>query len=96
MPQLIDDATRIRVIRVLVRMSAAEFGKRLGVRGQTVTDWEHGRYEPRPVTRQKMWDLCNERGIAFLPSGMPVPYHATLTLKEKEPKNGGEGTSRTV
>jgi transcriptional regulator with XRE-family HTH domain len=82
MPLLIDDATRIRVIRALVGMTTAHFAKHLGCQPGAVTDWEHGRSEPRSPLRKKLWELCHERGIAFLPCGMPVPYHATLTLKE--------------
>lgn len=82
MPQLIDDATRIRCIRALVGMTTGDFAKYLGVGVGSVTEWEHGRASPRASMNRRLLALCHERGIAFLPCGMPVPYHATLTLKE--------------
>jgi DNA-binding transcriptional regulator YiaG len=82
MPQLIDDATKIRVIRALVGMTTGAFAKYLCVQPGAVTDWEHGRSSPRATMSRRMLALCHERGIAFLPCGMPLPYHATLTLKE--------------
>lgn len=95
MPQLIDDATRIRVIRALVGMTTAQFAQRLAVRPDAVTQWEHGRLSPRTANQQRLRELCCERGIAILPCGMPVPYYAVLTLKEHT--NGtGKGIGCTV
>lgn len=91
---LIDDATRVRVIRALVGMTSAAFAKYLGVGVGSVTDWEHGRSSPRSAHARHMLALCHERGIAFLPCGMPVPYHATLTIKESI--NGGKGVTNTI
>lgn len=82
MTQLIDEATRVRVIRALVGMTTGDFAAHLCVLPGAVTDWEKGRSEPRSTHRRHILALCHERGIAFLPCGMPVPYHATLTLKE--------------
>ena len=79
---LIDDATKVRVIRALVGMTSADFAKYLGVRVDTITQWEHGRHTPSRVHARHMLALCHERGIAILPCGMPIPYHAVLTLKE--------------
>ncbi len=41
------DAERIAALRARLGMSQAAFARLLGVRQQTVSEWETGRYAPR-------------------------------------------------
>lgn len=77
----VDTSAQIRVMRALLGMSRRDFAARLGVSSATLAAWEHGRNTPQGKTRQVLAELCQEHGIAFLPSGMPVPFAECFTFK---------------
>jgi DNA-binding transcriptional regulator YiaG len=79
---LLDDHVRVRVIRALLGMSSKKFAETVGVCAGTVCDWEHGRATPQAGVRPRISKLCQEHGIAALPSGMPVPASDVLLFKE--------------
>lgn len=79
---MIDDAARVRVIRAILGITMREFARRVGVRPVSVADWERGRSRPQSQFRDRMAVLVQENGLAFLPSGMPVPAKDCLALKE--------------
>jgi len=83
----ITDAVRIRVIRALLGMSCRKFADALNVSTASLTGWEKGRSVPRPRTRQELAKLCQKHGIAFMPSGFPIPVVDCMLFK-KEVHNG--------
>jgi DNA-binding transcriptional regulator YiaG len=44
----------------LLGLSQADFAGRLGVRQQTVSEWETGRYEPRGASARMLHHLAEE------------------------------------
>ncbi|HET7737069.1 MAG TPA: helix-turn-helix domain-containing protein [Tepidiformaceae bacterium] len=54
------DAASIAALRRQLRLSQAEFARRLGVRQQTVSEWETGRYEPRGASTRVLSYLAEE------------------------------------
>ena len=69
---MINDATRIRVIRALIGISSKELAARLEVTQGVITGWEKGRSSPRQKSRSRLEQLCEEHNIMFLPNGYPV------------------------
>jgi DNA-binding transcriptional regulator YiaG len=41
------DAGRVRALRSRLGLSQAQFARELGVRQQTISEWETGQYRPR-------------------------------------------------
>jgi transcriptional regulator with XRE-family HTH domain len=80
----IDSSAQIRVIRAFLGMSSRDFAARLGVSTATLTAYEHGRTAPQGSRRQVLAELCRERDIGLLPSGMPVPFAECFALKPGE------------
>ncbi len=70
---MIDDPTRIRVIKAILHMDSKAFATAIGVAQNTVTGWESGRSVPNAASRQVISHLCHMRGIEFRADGMPVP-----------------------
>jgi DNA-binding transcriptional regulator YiaG len=60
------NAARVRALRTALGLSQAEFAARLGVRQQTVSEWETGRYAPRGASARILSILAEE----------PAPYDA--------------------
>jgi transcriptional regulator with XRE-family HTH domain len=81
---IVNSSTQIRVIRTWLGTSSRDFSARLGVCPASLTNWERGRATPGPEKRKVLLaELCQEYGIGFPPSGMPVPF-AFFTLKPGE------------
>lgn len=78
---MIDEATRIRVIRALIGMNSREFAAALKVTANSITNWEKGRTVPTKLTRRRLARLCQQHNVCFLPSGTPVPMDDCLTFK---------------
>jgi DNA-binding transcriptional regulator YiaG len=70
---VIDEATRIRVVRALLGITSKELASRLEVTQGVITAWEKGRSTPRRMNRATLAQMCQKANIMFLPSGMPVP-----------------------
>ena len=77
----IDDATRVRVIRALLGMNSRQFAKHVGISPGTLTAWERSRSTPQADKRKVLATICQQNGLCFLPSGMPVPGPDCLALK---------------
>ena len=60
------DADRVSALRRRLGLSQAAFARELGVRQQTVSEWETGRYAPRGASA-RLLSLFEQRG----------PYEAT-------------------
>jgi DNA-binding transcriptional regulator YiaG len=78
---IVNSSTQIRVIRALLGMSPRDFSARLGVCPASLTNWERGRTTPGPERRQVLAELCQENGLGFMPSGMPVPFAQYFAFK---------------
>lgn len=73
---VIDEPTRIRVIKAILGMDSKAFAKAVGVAQNTVTTWESGR-PPSHESRKAIKTLCDDFGIVFRrKDGMPVPKEA--------------------
>ncbi len=81
---IVDDATRIRVIRALLGMESREFAKILGISNGTITSWEKSRSTPQREKRKALAELCQKHGICFLPSGAPVFQSDLMTTQETD------------
>ena len=55
------DAARIAALRSILGLSQAAFARALGVRQQTVSEWETGRYAPRGASARMLAILAEER-----------------------------------
>lgn len=55
------DGEAIAEMRRSLGLSQAQFAARLGVRQQTVSEWETGRYRPRGASAKMLSTLAEER-----------------------------------
>ena len=55
------DARQIAELRAALGLSQAGFARALGVRQQTVSEWETGRYAPRGASARMLGILAEER-----------------------------------
>ena len=55
------DAGQIAAVRAALGISQAEFARALGVRQQTVSEWETGRYAPRGASAKMLGVLAESR-----------------------------------
>jgi DNA-binding transcriptional regulator YiaG len=68
------EAERVRTLRHRLGMTQAEFARELGVRQQTVSEWETGRYAPRGASARVLTLLAEER----------APYDASPPPRQDE------------
>ena len=61
----------VAALRRALGLSQAEFARRLGVRQQTVSEWETGRYRPRGASLKMLGVLAEER--AHYDARRPAP-----------------------
>lgn len=71
---MVSEQARIKIIRSLLNIESRELAKRVGVLPGSVTGWETGKTSPQGKNRIAIAKLCQENEIAFLPSGMPIPF----------------------
>lgn len=50
---------QIRELRRALGMSLREFGEEVGVWGESVWRWEHGRTRPSRFSLRRLWELKN-------------------------------------
>lgn len=55
------DAARVRAIRSRLGLTQRAFAERLGVRQQTVSEWETGVYAPRGASARMLRHVAEER-----------------------------------
>lgn len=79
---IIDDAARVRVILAILGWESRELAAKIGVTPSTMSNWVKGRSTPQREKRAALAQLCQMRGICFLPSGMPVPQSDLLPTQE--------------
>lgn len=56
-------AERVSALRTRLQLSQAAFAGRLGVRQQTVSEWETGRYAPRGASAVVLTMLAEEAAL---------------------------------
>lgn len=54
-------AGRVAALRARLQLSQAAFAALLGVRQQTVSEWETGRYQPRGASARLLGMIAEER-----------------------------------
>lgn len=55
------NARAVAELRAALGLTQAEFARALGVRQQTVSEWETGRYEPRGASARMLGILAEQR-----------------------------------
>lgn len=59
------DAQLIKALRSHMDVSQAEFARRMGVRQQTVSEWETGTYEPTRATSKHLSLVAEQAGFTY-------------------------------
>lgn len=67
------DNVGVARLRSRLRLSQAAFARRLGVRQQTVSEWETGRYAPRGASARLLSLLAEEVTPYDAPTGDAAP-----------------------
>lgn len=70
---VIDESTRMRVIRAIIGWDMKKMSQRMDVNPNTVTNWERGRSVPNGSNRKVLAEICAEHNIGIRPDGYPVP-----------------------
>jgi len=61
------DAGRVRALRRHLGLSQAALSSELGVRQQTVSEWETGLYRPRGAAARLLTLVAERAGFAYAP-----------------------------
>jgi DNA-binding transcriptional regulator YiaG len=61
-PRAAWDAARVAGLRARLELTQAEFAAEIGVRQQTVSEWETGRYRPRGASARLLAFLEEQAG----------------------------------
>jgi len=59
------DARRVRALRQHLGLSQAQLAQELGVRQQTVSEWETGRYRPRGAAARLLSLVAERAGFRY-------------------------------
>ncbi|MEW6033520.1 MAG: helix-turn-helix domain-containing protein [Chloroflexota bacterium] len=63
------DGRRVRALRQHLGLTQAELAEELGVRQQTVSDWEVGLYQPRGASRTVLGLVADRAGFGYQAGG---------------------------
>lgn len=63
------DAYRVRALRRSLGLSQQELARELGVRQQTVSEWETGRYRPRGASARLLVIIAERAGFHYQVEG---------------------------
>jgi DNA-binding transcriptional regulator YiaG len=63
------DATRLRALRRHLGLTQQELANELGVRQQTVSEWETGMYRPRGASRRLLGIVAERAGFRYQAGG---------------------------
>lgn len=77
------DGDSVAGVRRRMGLSQAEFARRLGVRQQTVSEWETGQYRPRGAS-VTLLDMLAEEAARYDP-GPPPPGSPAWREREQRP-----------
>jgi DNA-binding transcriptional regulator YiaG len=59
------DADAVRELRIVLGLSQQAFARELGVRQQTVSDWETGVYRPRGASARVLSLVAERAGVPY-------------------------------
>jgi DNA-binding transcriptional regulator YiaG len=59
------DATSVRALRRHMALTQDQLAEALGVRQQTVSEWETGVYKPRGASERLLSIVANEAGFSY-------------------------------
>ncbi len=59
------DAERVRALRQHLGLTQDAFSTRLGIRQQTVSEWEVGKHAPRGASRTLLTSIAERAGFAY-------------------------------
>lgn len=65
------DAERVRRLRARLGLTQRELAEELGVRQQTVSEWETGAYRPRGASARLLWIVAERAGLDAYDAGPP-------------------------
>ena len=57
----------VRALRESLGVTQAEFARMLGVRQQTVSEWETGAYQPRGASGRMLGRIADDAGYVYDP-----------------------------
>lgn len=63
------DADGVRRLRSHLELTQREFAEELGVRQQTVSEWETGAYRPRGASERLLSIIADRAGYAYAADG---------------------------
>ena len=63
------DAGRIKALREHLEMSQAVMAGQMGIRQQTVSEWELGQYEPRGASARLLSIIADRSGFKYDANG---------------------------
>lgn len=63
------DARRIRALREHLRMTQQGLAGEMGIRQQTVSEWEQGQYEPRGASARLLSIIADRSGFQYRAGG---------------------------
>ena len=66
-------ADRVRRLRQSLKLSQQAFAQELGVRQQTVSEWETGAYEPRGASARLLDIVAERAGFTYGADASPPP-----------------------
>ena len=92
------NAETIRGLRKFLRLSQSAFSKQLGIRQQTVSEWETGVYEPRGASLTLLNMVATGAGFGFADHTEPEPQRQPTAAVEppKPAPNFAEQRSESV
>lgn len=59
------DAASVRALRQHLRLTQDAFSERLGIRQQTVSEWEVGKHAPRGASRTLLTSIAERAGFTY-------------------------------
>lgn len=76
------NAEAIRGLRKFLRLSQSAFSKQLGIRQQTISEWETGVYEPRGASSTLLNMVATGAGFGLADRGVTEPQPVIEALPE--------------
>lgn len=72
---------RLRALRRHLGLTQQAFADELGIRQQTVSEWETGVYRPRGASTRLLGMVAERAGFAY---GEPPPAHTSAGRRDEE------------
>jgi DNA-binding transcriptional regulator YiaG len=87
------DAARVRALRRHLGLTQQELAGELGMRQQTVSEWETSLYHPRGASLRLLALIAERAGFAYSTEGERTSdeERATRTLRRAQDERWGEG-----